>query len=279
MKKSILILAIVALGVIGCSKKDDIIDAQNNQIERLSEQVQFLAKTILGLNQQLSDSQAIIEAKTLEIAELNDIINTLSDDNAEMALIIEELQARVVVLLNDILDLTSVNEDLVGEIDTLNSMNDSLNADVTRLESELAYANSLLDDANALISSLEDENAQLKDELADALAKGVELKNKIKRKNRKIRKLKDQKQSLLTEIDQLDTTAEYYKDTVVRFQGVIARLDQDIKDYEAYTIILRDQLRKYSDISHSMIQWACNGGQRPWVCQQLSDIFNNIYNS
>ena len=255
MRKSILILAIVALGVIGCSKKDDIIDAQNNQIERLSEQVQFLAKTILGLNQQLSDSQAIIEAKTLEISELNEIINTLSDDNAEMALIIEELQARVVVLLNDILDLTSVNEDLVGEIDTLNSMNDSLNADVTRLESELAYANSLLDDANALISSLEDENAQLKDELADALAKGVELKNKIKRKNQRIRRLKDKLANATGDVSSLESEIDLLQNEV----------DAQI-----------DLFHKMSGTVGAMLSWACNG-QRTWICNQLVDIVNSIW--
>jgi peptidoglycan hydrolase CwlO-like protein len=82
--RNLLLLVVALLTLSSCNKKDDLIENQKEQIERLANQVQFLAKTVLKLNQQLDASQSIIESKTLEIAELTEIISTLTSDNSAL---------------------------------------------------------------------------------------------------------------------------------------------------------------------------------------------------
>lgn len=254
--RNLLLLSVALLTLTSCNK--DLIEDQREQITDLKYQVRVLGRTIFGLNQQLEDSQSVIEAKTLEISELTSIINELSDSNEEMASVIAGLQDRVGVLLNDILNLTSVNEDLVEEIDTLANMNDTLELNVSSLEGELAYANSLLDDANLLIASLEAENAQLTDDLANAIAAGVELKNKIARKNQKISRLKDKLS---------DSNAD------------IQDLESQISLLEAELVNQVDLFNKQSRTIGAMLSFACNGGQRVWLCNKLVDIVNKIWQS
>jgi len=257
MKKVLLLLSVAVFTLSSCNKKDDIIDSQKDEIANLQYQVEALSKTIKTLNDHLSISRYIIEAKTLEISELTSIINELSADNQEMASVIADLQARVDTLLNDILDLTAVNDDLVSEISTLTDMNDALELNVSSLEGELAYANGLLDDANALISALEIENADLKDELADALAKVVELKNKVRRKNDRIRLLK-------SKLANAGDNADVLKAEIARLE---VELDTAMTDYD-----------KMSQTLSGILTWACNL-QGNWVCGKIADIVNDIWDN
>lgn len=187
------------------------IDNLNEQIRGYLQNIQDLESQVNVKDSLLEAKESEINAKLLEIGELQGQITLLTSDKETMQTNIDELTKRVTQLEDEVETLNSLIESYQSQIESKDSQISTLTSEKTQLENELSDSELTNEILTRRVAELEEqlENSGNSEELEAANARIAELEGQVNTLTDDKTNLQSQIDELLNQIGNVDLSAMY----------------------------------------------------------------------